>query len=75
MQERYLPSGSQNKPKTMFLGRNFSNSFMNCHHEKWKIVCRACNEEIPKEFLEGEDEELAANIAKSIADLLRRKSN
>ena len=48
---------------------------MNCHHEKWKIVCRACNEEIPKEFLEGDDEELAANIAKSIADLLRRKSN
>jgi len=47
---------------------------MKCYHEKWKIVCRTCNEEIPKEFIESDDEELAANIAKTIGAILRRKS-
>jgi len=47
---------------------------MKCNHEKWKIVCRLCNEEIPKEFIEGDDEELVANIAKTISALMRRKS-
>ena len=48
---------------------------MKCNHEKWKIVCRDCNEEIPKEFIESDEEELIANIAKTITALLRRKSN
>ena len=48
---------------------------MKCSHEKQKIVCRLCNEEIPKEFIESDDEELVANIAKTITALLRRKSN
>ena len=47
---------------------------MKCNQEKWNIVCRECNEEIPKEFIEGDGENPVANITKTIAVILRRKS-